>query len=379
MFFPLHVVTEYGVRRPVVAVMDWSERHYVTAWIDRVFHPTWDFSWAPSVYLDLNFLPSAGARMRWRNALVRGNELRALARTGGPDVIVLALDDRVVVDSIRLGVHGEYFHRADQIFAGLGPRSEDDQLARYTLTRREVWGVFEWLPSHRLGLEGWVGYRSEDTGPGIEPSIETRFQVPAAAPGFGSLSLLLGRVRAVVDSRLTDEPLTGVRAEGGVLVGWDTVNGERRFIVADASVQAAMEVLPPGRVVMFALHAADSGSLGNEPVPFTHLPALGRAIHHGFRAGRFIGDSALVAEVEYRYPIWAHLDWLWNASVGNVFRRHFQDFELGVLTGSLGFGIRTRRERHPDLEAMVAFGTNRFEQGFGIESVRLYVGINRGL
>jgi hypothetical protein len=378
-FFPMYVVTEYGLRRPLVAVVGWGERHYVVPWARRVFHPTPDFRWAPIVHYQVGFLPSAGARIWWDNALAPRNQIVLSGATGGADVIELYGTDRVQLGTVQLGVRGDYFHRADQIFIGLGPRTELANLTRYTRTRRAVLGTFSWMPSHHSEGSLAAGYSSEDTERGIAPSIDSLLQTQGAPPGFGSLSLLVARGEAIFDSRHDPEEFSGVRLDVRGTLAADTRNSERSFVAADALLEGALEVMRPGRVVVASLYAAETAHFGSEEVSFTYLPTLGRRIHHGFGAGRFIGEAALVAGLAYRYPLLAHLDAVWDASVGNVFARDFSDFRPGLLTGSLGLGVRTRSAHESEFEALLAFGTGRFEKGFGLDSVQLYLGINRGL
>jgi hypothetical protein len=152
-----------------------------------------------------------------------------------------------------------------------------------------------------------------------------------------------------------------------------------QFVYADALLEGGLEVLHPDRVLTLSVYAAQAWALGIAPVPFTHLPTLGLYQQQGYVYGRFVDQSAVVAELDYRYPIWQYLDALLLASTGNVFGTNFAGFDPRLFTACFGLGVRTRFAGRDALEALVAVGTKRFDEPFGIEGVRLYVGINPGL
>ncbi len=99
----------------------------------------------------------------------------------------------------------------------------------------------------------------------------------------------------------------------------------------------------------------------------------------GFYPGRLIDRSAAVATFRYRWPIAIWLDGSINASVGNVFGEHLTDFDPGLLRFSGTLGI-FRAATPPDgsIEALVGFGTETFDHGGQIDSIRVVVGTNRG-
>lgn len=379
VFFPAYVVTNYGVRIPVRAVMNEYERRHVGAWLHRILNPTPSFSWAPIFVADLGVLTSGGVRAQWTDALVRGNRLLISASTGGPDFVHVAGEESIHGRGWRVGVRADYLTRPDRAFYGTGPRSEEADRTFFTLTRGEVLGFVGIGFGPHVGFEVGGGYRHDDTSAGMSPSIETGFQRFGVPPGLGALSFALVTASATVDTR---HPLwggAGVRLYAGASFVQDTALSERRFVYTEAELQGAIEVAHPGRLLVGSVYAADVEPLGDVAVPFTHQAMLGWNRHVGFRWGRFRDHSAFVVEIDYRYPIWRGLDAVWLASLGNVFGRHFEDFDLRLLTGSFGFGFRTRALRGGGFEALIGLGTQRIEEGFGFDSFRFYVGLNRGL
>jgi hypothetical protein len=128
------------------------------------------------------------------------------------------------------------------------------------------------------------------------------------------------------------------------------------------------------------VYAADTQPLGSEAVPFTHQIILGGPAHHqGYLYGRFVGESAVLGTVAWRWPIWDQMDIFLQGSVGNVFGRHFQGFDPRLFTASLGLGMRTRVDNAASFQFIVAAGTRRFDEPFAIEGVRFFASVNPGL
>jgi hypothetical protein len=82
--------------------------------------------------------------------------------------------------------------------------------------------------------------------------------------------------------------------------------------------------------------------------------------------------------LEHRYSIWVWLDGTLHVGVGNAFGEQLSDFDLGRLRVFWGLGIRTVGERDSSFNLEVAFGTDTFEQGGAVSSVRFAVGTVTG-
>src|SRR5882672_11646978 len=67
LFFPFHLLAEYGFRRPTYAIAAWADRERVAAIVDHILRPTPRFSWSPIVVFDLGVEVGAGATMTLRN------------------------------------------------------------------------------------------------------------------------------------------------------------------------------------------------------------------------------------------------------------------------------------------------------------------------
>lgn len=373
VFFPFHLFAEYGLRRPAYAAAAWADREHVPAVVTGILHPTPSFEWAPTVVLDLGVDAAMGGSMVLRNPFASGEELRASA-SAGPNVVEFEARDRHQWGPVYAGVRGHTNRRA-RPFYGLGPDS-GNQRAYFAQMRLEgfAFGGFE---QRHFQLEAWEGLRREHVGHAeASPSVETMFH---SLPGFAPLDLAMLGVDLRLDSRDKPEENGGIRVLANATYAQDMKLAERSFVTTELDAEAAIEVSKPDRVLTARFYGADSLPFGREPVPLTHLPMLGWRNHLGFIWGRFRGESALMAELRYRWPIAYFVDAQIAVSAGNVFARDLSDFNAAKLTTSFAVGIRTRRTGLSVIEAMVGFGTTRFEERFDIPSLRLYLGVTEGL
>jgi hypothetical protein len=147
---------------------------------------------------------------------------------------------------------------------------------------------------------------------------------------------------------------------------WD-VNGYRRVLSLSA-------------LVMF------SDPLGPRPVPFTELVTIGGDIPSpgafpapmpGFFPGRLVDRSGTVATLRYKWPIGPWVAGSLQAAVGNVFGEHLEGFDTKLLRFSGAFGIEGDSSPDSSFEFVFGFGTETFEHGAQIDSLRLAVGVTR--
>jgi len=375
--FPLHLVTEFGLRRPVYAAAAWADRNHVAPIVNEVLEPTPDFKWHPTLSVDFGVLVAVGLRARWRSFLHPDHDVEARMTTGGDHAWQLEASDRLRFGDGYMGVRGGFLTRGDRAYYGLGQTTANVR-THFTQTRYDAQAFLGVARGMHVRFELTGGYTGERTGPGHAPSIETRFD-PAAVPGLGSLELVITRLDLVLDSRATRDEPDGSRIALNASFAQDVRTPERAFVTAELDAEAAFEVMAPDRVLAVRAYAVDTAPTGREPVPFTYQAMLGWKNHHGFVWGRFRGESAVMAELSYRYPIAYYVDAEWVASVGTVSARHFVDVRPGALTGSLGLGFRTRRAGGAPIELLFAVGTTRFEEAFALQSFRVYLGIAEGL
>lgn len=375
LFFPLYLIAEWIIRRPIYAFVEWSDRHHIVPKTMRVLHPTPDFEWGPTLNVDFGVEAWVGAHLTMRNLFVRGNELRSSIALGF-NVLGFDATDEWRRGPVSLGVW-QHAGRRNRPFFGLGPDSPDTQV-NFTQTQWETGAYAGFDAGRHVHVEASGAFRRETVGPGLEPSIETAFD-PATLPGFEDVNLATMGLALRVDSRKTFDEPSGVRLVANAMHARDVVVPDRSFLAGEVDAQGAVEVSRPGRVLSARFYGAETLPTGSDPVPLTFLPMLGGPNHLGFYWGRFRGEAAVMAELRYRYPIAYDGDAQLVLSAGNVFARDFHDFDVAKLTTSLAVGLRTRRAGLLPIDLLLGFGTTRFDQPFEIDSVRLFVGTDLGL
>ena len=122
-----------------------------------------------------------------------------------------------------------------------------------------------------------------------------------------------------------------------------------------------------------------SDPLGRAARTVTELVKLGGpGMMPGFRAGRLADRSAAVATLRYAWPIWIWLNGSLQVATGNVFGARFEGFRAERNRLSAAIGIESIGSRDSIFQALVGFGTETFESGAEIDSLRVVLGARRG-
>lgn len=82
--------------------------------------------------------------------------------------------------------------------------------------------------------------------------------------------------------------------------------------------------------------------------------------------------------MRYAWPIWVWLDGSLQAAVGNVFGERFEGASLSASRFSGALGIESRGSRDSIFQLLLGFGTETFESGAEVNSIRLTVGARSG-
>ncbi|WP_437935262.1 hypothetical protein [Sorangium sp. So ce341] len=388
LFFPAYLASEYLVRRPLGYLTVAAEQG---EWIEELkdiftFGPNDTIGIVPTALFDFGFRESVGVYIFYDDLFFPGNELRVHAATGGTDWLRLTIADRIPLDGrAYLKLRGEADTRPDWLFAGIGPRSLERDWARYaahsiqgSATVHVDFDAFSFVEAYTgakavdfddICCEPTVGWRVANGRYPLPPAFDT-----------GYTAYRIG-ARAALDSRRPrPERGHGVRLE---LSGEHAADLERplqsRWIRYGGSLGGFVDLTGHDRIVSLVLSAAFADPLGPAEVPFTELAELGGgAPMHGFREGRLRGRSAAAATLEYRYPIWAFLDGTVQVAAGNVFSEHLRDFELDLLRMSFVLGLRTSSARDHSFDVLIGSATETFEQGAGLQELRLLVGASSG-
>jgi len=401
---PAYVVFEYGVRRPIGAGISGAERAHLpeTLYNFFFFGPDHKAGIAPIAFFDLGFRPTIGLYTFWDDAFFPGHDLSLRGSFGGTDWLAGAFQDRVTLangDFVRLRLAG--VRRPDHAFFGIGPDTVQSNRSRYGERRLE--GVLTAsLPlGHSCLVEASLGVRSIDTYEGHyggDPGLAARVATGAYPTPFGFDSGYTAVTTRLVGAFDTRQPLpapgSGFRLE---LEGEQSTDVRRspgglEWVRYGAEAGAFLDLNGRNRVLSLSVGALFADPIGHQPIPFTELisvaardpwmnddpMASGTGPMQGFYPGRLLDRSAAVATLRYTWPIWVWLDGSIQAATGNVFGEHLENFEWSRLRLAGAVGVQSSSARAEAFQLLIGVGTETFERGTKLDSVRLTVGINNG-
>jgi Omp85 superfamily domain len=387
---PVYLVTEYGIRWPLGHAIAAAERAHVPRILYDFFFfgPDHRAGFAPVGFVDFGFRPSVGLYAFWDDAFFQGNDLRFHGTTGGANWFAGVFTDRILFhekDSLDLTLLG--IERPDHAFFGIGPDTLQGNISRYGEDQLEASAAFEFPLWRSSRVETGVGVRSIDFHRGYfrhDPSIEQEVATGAypLPDGFAQgYTAQTNHLLLALDSRRpSPADGSGFRVEADADQGTDVRRvGGGSWLRYGASAGGFLDLNGRNRVVSLSVEALFADSLNKRPIPFTERVTLGGSgPMRGFYPGRLRDRSAAVATLKYRWPIWVWLDGSLQASVGNVFGEHLQQFEVSRFRFSSAIGLESVGSRDGSVELLFGVGTETFDHGAQLDSARILIGTNRG-
>ena len=389
VFFPLWLTTEYGLRRPLGAVVQVAEREQ---WPKEIvdlftFGDRRQITIFPSALFDFGLLPSVGFNAQWRYFVTDPNTVRLHFGTWGPDwVAIRFVDSYALSKNESIALDGRLVRRQDSYFFGFGPRSSADASSRYRSEHDEASFAYEARMWRSSAFQARSGVRRVSLGdetccdaPSVYDSV-SRGLYPRP-PGLGE-SWVAGfeHVSITLDSRKPrPEEGTGVRltfhCEGVAAPGETT---RRAWVKYGAEVGAFVDLTGTQRVISVgaAVELADplSGT-----IPFPEQATLGGARPmRGYVPNRLVDRSSFVAHLHYTWPIWVYLDGVIQVDVGNVFGARLDGFDARPFRLSSSIGVRSNGNRDSGFELLVGGATDPLDQGLHVSSLRFVVGAHHG-
>jgi hypothetical protein len=394
---PVYFVTEWLVRRPLGAAVSAAERADLPDILYNffAFGPEHKAGIAPIAFAEFGFNPSVGIYGFWDDALFKGNDLRVHASFWTDDWIAGSLVERIRFhkkDSVALRLVG--VRRPDHAFYGTGPGALQSAQSRYGEDRLDAGVLFDFPMWRASRIDAGAGVRSvsfRDGHYGSDPGIleSASANVFVLPDGFArGYTAEYNDVLVALDSRrpYPDEG-SGVRLEAQAEQGSDVRQSPGSgWIHTSAGAGGFWDVNGNRRVLSLSVLAMFSDPLGRRPVPFTELVTVGGDVPSpgafpapmpGFLPGRLVDRSAAVATLRYKWPIGPFIDGSLQGAVGNVFGEHLEGFDTRLLRFSGAFGIESDSSPDSSFELIVGFGTETFEHGAQIDSLRLALGITR--
>jgi hypothetical protein len=390
VLFPAYVLSEYVIRRPLGYLITEAERAELpSALYDFfAFGPDHKSGVVPVGFVDFGFNPSVGLYSFWDDAGFAGHDLRVNGSTWGERWLSGTITERFRFSESRsLTLTGTLLRRPDYAFYGIGPATRESALSRYSADKadtRLVLRTYFWRSS---SVESTVGYRGVTFGPGHydqDPSITTAvargaFPIPS---GFGrGYRAFFSGIRLAFDTRTRKGGTeNGFRVEVETEQGANpTADRPSGWVRWGGSIGGFLDLNGQNRVVGFAMTALAADPLGSTPVPFTELVSLGgNATMPGFRAGRLCGESALVGTLRYSWPIWMWLDGSLQLAIGNVYGSRWRGASWEQARMSTAIGVESNNSRDSIFQALVGIGTETFESGAAVNSLRVVAGVRHG-
>ena len=386
---PLYIASEYVLRRPLgllIVEIERGDAHFLVHAF--TLSKKSNFGIVPTAYFEFGFHANAGVYVFADHVLAEPHGFRLHAATGGVHYWKVTFEDRLELDPrgarVSLRVHAS--NRRDYLFSGIGPDAANDLVSRYRSRRLDGSLRLElesWAP---LGLVAELGVRDRDFGrgaccddPGVHELVD-QGTLAALPPGFAEgFTAWFQRLELAFDSRghVGDH---GHRLEVYGEQAFDLDVLARRWIAYGATGALYFPTVGPRRTMGLAVGAYFVDPLGDAEVPFSEQALLGGdGLLRGFREGRLHGRSALVASLEYQWPLWVWLQAVLQVAAGNVYGPHLAGLAPESLRGSAAIGFRTA-ESSPDhgFELLFALGTETVEQGMGIDTVRVLLGATEG-
>ncbi len=364
--YPFWLVHEYGVRKPLRAVVLIFDR-------DAARGPsTRDrFDVRPLVVLDYGFKPRLGMQVTIHHG---DSAFRGRADTFGSSSFRLGGALLLTRESLSGEIYGELIRRPDTIFHGLGPRSQPDDRVRVALERGDVGSRVRAVPTQWLQVDALLSMRGVAfRTPGVErdyAAFAQRLSIrldprPVEAYGIALKDEFRRKngVHFMVDGELAESPLPA-----------------RTWAAYAGTALATFDVTGTGRVLELATVAEFVDPLSGGAPPYTeHVTLGGERYLRGHLPGRLFGRSALVAYAEWRWPAWSFLEGFVRVDTGNVFGAHLQEFSPRLLRLSATTGMRTLARSGYLFELLAGVGTETFEDRAHVSSVRLLLSANQPL
>ncbi|MGA3121021.1 MAG: hypothetical protein ABSF69_09660 [Polyangiaceae bacterium] len=394
---PLYLTTEWVIRRPLGAAASAAERADLPTILYNffAFGPDHKAGIVPIAFVDFGFNPSVGVYGFWDDAFFKGDDLRVHVSFWTDDWIGASLAQRIRFhkkDSVQLKLLG--VRRPDHVFYGIGPSTLESAQSRYAEDKLDFGVLFNFSMWRSSKIDAGAGVRSasfRDGHYGRDPGIlqEAAAGVFPLPTGFANgYTAEYNDVLVALDSRRPyPADGSGVRIEAQAEQGSDVRQSPASgWIHTAGGAGAFWDVNGSRRVVSLSMLTMFSDPLGSRPVPFTELVTVGGDIASpgafpapmpGFFPGRLVDRSAAVATLRYKWPIGPWIDGSLQGAVGNVFGEHLEGFETRLLRFSGAFGIESDSSPDSSFEFIVGFGTETFDHGGQIDSLRLALGITR--
>ena len=387
ILFPFYAFGEYVIRRPVGAFVTTAERDH---WADTVegiftFGPQGNNVIYPTALFDFGLLPSVGIFYGGNDFIVKDNQLRLhFATWGTPWIAATAADRYTIQKGDVVEARFDFKRSEDNIFYGIGPETRTSTISRYGLERWEAAASYH----HTIVNESKVGFKAGihrisfvDGGCCNNPTVSQEIAAGAypMPPEFGdAYAAVFAGANLQLDTRAPrPAPGSGAYLDAYANTNFDT-HEDRSWIQYGGVVGLAVDLTGHQRVLKMQLALGFVDQMAGNTIPFTEYQVLGGELMPGFIPGYMVGESTAAAQLGYTWPIWLGLDAQTRVTFGNAFGHHLDELGPDKLRASWDIGLTTSTVRDQGFEILFGLGSRTFDDGFGVDSVRVAFGSRQG-
>lgn len=338
-------------------------RHLIQRTVDLLTAD--DGSWAVVPVVTARF--EGGAKYYHRNIFTEGSKftVHAVAGTHNRQSYGLELKRLALFDGVRGGVDLDYDFMPDQEFFGLGPVTGVDDETNYSHERARA--AFH---------TGWGRRRAGDVYAGVLAAIEHNNvldgrgdDTPNTLERYDGLAGAGEQVRmgsfgveTALDTRdFPGSPTGGWMATSAAEVYTEVDGDTYGFYKFRADAETYLHIAYH-RVVALRVAGEFTTRHGDRAIPFYYLSSLGRyETIRGFSNGRFRDSNAVLASLEYRWPVRHGADATLFVDAGTVYDNP-DDFRTGNIAVGWGGGFRVFNRR--DVIATLQAGKSKDEWRF---------------
>jgi outer membrane protein assembly factor BamA len=256
------------------------------------------------------------------------------------DATLTFLDHSAFGSPLQLNLLARFYSDSDENYFPGGNRSGADDITSYDIEKGtiEVGISYPLTAQMSWQLHGGMAHGDVNRGDGKKGD-----DFPRDIAGFGTT-----RLGAVGSSVTVDFRENWPRTTSGPLINieyrYHAELSDNRFEFHrySAEVQQFLRIpfLAQNRRLCLRARLEQREEVGNKEIPFYELSLLGDARNlRGYDQNRFLAKGSLLANVEYRYPIWDTWEAVIFVDQGQVFDA-FRDVNLRNFHGSGGVGVR---------------------------------------
>jgi hypothetical protein len=188
----------------------------------------------------------------------------------------------------------------------------------------------------------------------------------ALVPGFSTGTRFVRESVALHIDNRREETSSGLMADLAVSYTHGFAGDDSSYLGVRGHVGAQFNVWRH-RALYFGISAQDLVAFGSTRIPFTELAQLGGVDDlRGFATGRFRGASTVLAQLEWRWPVWMWMDGVLFVDYGGAFGPQFRGFAFSDLRPDIGLGLRVHTSNKYLIRIQVAYG---FGDGAGFRVV----------